>query len=163
MKRMNHKTVSALILFLFLFGCAAPTIPNFSHQPVYLGDPGDISKKIKNFQIIHDLTTEDGKIDYLIERIRSSNLSFIRNGETHSSSAAAVFLRAKIFWYQSRYHVPIHTASAFIDLVANRSTTTGRPYEVILANGTREKVETVLQSELDFLNQCLKTSCYTNS
>jgi hypothetical protein len=78
--------------------------------------------------------TEKGKIEALIRHIESlTDAKFIRNGIEYDSKAAGQFLRAK--WQANE--ASIKTAQDFIDNVATKSSTTGKPY-VIKLKGTGE-------------------------
>ena len=160
MKKFNFFLSLSLLV---LFGCASHSESSPIPQPpiyLYLTDEKNIPSAIRKFHDTRDLTTEEGKIDYLLGRVQSSGLSFIRNRETFPGPAAAAFLREKIGWYEGHFHVPIKTADAFVAHVAKGSTTTGLPYEVILGNGKYENLQRVLRNELDALNSCLEEFCY---
>ena len=69
--------------------------------------------------------TEQVKIERLIQAVESMNdASFVRNGSEYNAKHAAKFLRGK--WDAQRKEVL--TANDFIDKVATRSSTTGKPY-----------------------------------
>ena len=70
-------------------------------------------------------------IAYLIEEVASSQLTFIRNGENHSSEEAAKHIRKKYDYFKSRIESP----EDFIRLCASRSLVSGKPYLVVTPQG----------------------------
>jgi hypothetical protein len=102
-------------------------------------------------QARHPENVEFAKIEYLIDRIRHSENAFIRNGESYSPNVAARFLD----WKFQRRKKKIENARDFIDQVATVSSTTGKPYLVLLANGTALRVCDLLFNELNFLENRL--------
>lgn len=78
-------------------------------------------------------------IAYLIEKIASSELKFIRNDEEHSSEEAAQHIRQKYEHFKSR----IETPEDFIRLCASKSMVSGKPYLVVTHQG-RTPVESWL-------------------
>jgi hypothetical protein len=78
--------------------------------------------------------TEQAKIESLISTIESLNdATFVRNGSEYNAKNAAKFLRGK--WDANKED--IKTARDFIDKVATKSSTTGKPY-VIRPKGAAE-------------------------
>jgi hypothetical protein len=77
-------------------------------------------------QVVHaEELTEQAKIEALIQAVESMNdATFVRNGSEYNAKNAAKFLRGK--WDAQRKEVL--TANDFIDKVATRSSTTGKPY-----------------------------------
>jgi hypothetical protein len=67
----------------------------------------------------------------LIEIVRSSGITFIRNGERHTAAEAAAHLNDK--WRFARDE--ILTLDDFIDIAAARSWLSGKPYLVELPDG----------------------------
>ncbi|MBN1688517.1 MAG: DUF5329 family protein [Candidatus Omnitrophica bacterium] len=102
----------------------------------------------------HTRFTEQDKIDYLLSSTRISGAKFVRNGNQYDGSSAAKFLRWKMLHKQYR-NSPIRTADDFVNRVAVRSNKTGRPYEIILPDGRREKTVDVFRSELEALEKAL--------
>ncbi len=92
------------------------------------------------------------KIAYLIDRVRSSNREFIRNGEEFSSQKAASHLEFKYRVGYSR----VHSARDFIEGIAAGSMTTGEPYLVEIENDTFY-LRDVMLNELELLEQSLET------
>jgi len=74
----------------------------------------------------------DAKINGLISHIESlSDATFIRNGKEYTSANAAKFLRGK--WDANKKDVK--TPADFIDKVATKSSTTGKPYLIRFKDG----------------------------
>ena len=150
-----------LVFLLFCFGCASQEVPllsGFTQEgtPVCLADRGDIPAIVQKFYKTRDLTTEEGKIDYLLERLRSSKLVFFRNRVEYNGASAAEFLRWKLDRFRARYHMKIETAQDFVSQIASGSKTSGQPYAVVLSDGSRHNLQYVLQNELNALESCLK-------
>lgn len=75
---------------------------------------------------------ERDRIEQLLAGMeRETGVQFERNGRRVSGRDAARFLRAK--W--GRYGEGVDSAEAFIDRIASRSSTTGRPYRVCPVGG----------------------------
>ena len=123
--------------------------------PICLDSRDDIPAVVRKFFNSRDLTTEEGKIDYLIERIRDANLTFVRNRVEYDSASAATFLRWKLNRWKKK-GTKIDTAQEFISTISSGSTMSGQPYAIILQDGSRHNLQSVLQNELDALNFCLK-------
>ncbi|MEO8124204.1 MAG: DUF5329 family protein [Burkholderiales bacterium] len=88
---------------------------------------------------------EQARIDRLIHYVETQKrMVFVRNGKDHSCRDAALFLRAK--YAMMGEHVT--TAAQFIDQIASRSSTTGEPYKVRLADGRLLPAAKVLREEL---------------
>ncbi|HET7538006.1 MAG TPA: DUF5329 family protein [Candidatus Didemnitutus sp.] len=78
-------------------------------------------------------SAEDQKIEALLAYVgEHKDAVFIRNGSEYSAGTAVKFLRGK--WDRARDEVK--TARDFIDKVATKSSTTGKPYQIRLADGT---------------------------
>ena len=90
---------------------------------------------------------EKAKIEYLIERVRTSPYAFIRNGSEYTASQAAKHLGEK---YRVRKE-KIKTAEQFIQDVASRSSVSGQPYMIKLVDGTSYPTEEIFTNELDVL------------
>lgn len=92
--------------------------------------------------------TEDAKIDRLIEAIaRLRGATFVRNGAEHPAAEAADHLRAK----RREAGAKITSALDFIESLASRSSVSGEPYLVRLADGTTLRVGDYLRFRLDEL------------
>jgi len=155
------KPLILFFLLLTLQSCATAR-PALQHgfkadgTPVYLSDPVQIPDEIKKFYSKRDLSTEEGKIDYLIYRVQDSDLTFLRNREKYDGAAAAEFLRWKLPRHKNNYHVKVDTAEDFVSKIASESRMSGKPYAVIDSQGGRHHLQDVLQNELNLLNDQLK-------
>jgi len=75
---------------------------------------------------------ERAKIEALLAHVGSmKNAVFIRNGKEYDATAAAKFLRGK--W--EAHDKEIHSAAEFIEKVATKSSTSGKPYRIRLEDG----------------------------
>ncbi len=75
---------------------------------------------------------ENAKIQALIEEIRTLKDSrFIRNGKEYDAASAAKFVKAK--WEANQKDV--HTTADFVEKVATKSSTTGKPYLIRFKDG----------------------------
>ena len=119
-------------------------------------NPEGIPDLVRRFFETRDLTTEEGKIDYLLDRIRKSDLTFVRNKVEYNGREATDFLRLKTNRLEHRNHIKIRTAQDFISQVASGSRMSGQPYAVVLKDRTRHNLQNVLQNELNALEFCLK-------
>jgi hypothetical protein len=76
--------------------------------------------------------TPAAEIDALIDRVaQSKGVTFIRNGSEYTAADAAAHLQRKRKSAGNR----IRTPEQFIDKLGARSSMTGKPYRVRLANG----------------------------
>ncbi len=82
-------------------------------------------------------------VDFLISAVAESHLTFIRNGEKHTSEEAAEHIQMKYDYFRDR----IKTPEDFIGLCASKSILSGKQYLVITDNGTIP-VSTWLEQEL---------------
>jgi hypothetical protein len=69
---------------------------------------------------------EQAKIDALLERIRTSDATFVRNGVEYDGKKAAAHLKTKLFFAGSR----VQTAKDFVLGVASHSEQSGLSYEI---------------------------------
>ena len=153
-----------LLCVLSLTSCASggptPLLSGYSttrNEPVCFGGMSEIPSFVEKFYATRDLTNEEGKIDYLIERVRTANVTFIRNGEIFDGTHAAEFLRWKLDRLRARHHMQIDSAQDFVSKVAVGSRMSGKPYIVVLNDGSRYSMQQILQNELDQLEGCLKS------
>jgi hypothetical protein len=90
--------------------------------------------------------TEKDRIEALIRHVESlADAKFIRNGVEYDSKAAGQFLRAK--WKANES--AIKTAQDFINNVATKSSTTGKPYLIKLKETGEVKSGEYLTAELE--------------
>ena len=153
------KTFSLLLtLLLAISGCATsgPTLQSGidpAGNPICLTDCKEIPSAIDAYLKNHDLITEEDEIDYLFYRIRTSQRRFIRNGEEHDGGSAAQFLRWKIERHKQKFDDPIKTDEDFVLKILEGSKTTGKPYEVIMPDGTKHNLQFVMVNELNYLER----------
>ncbi|UTF59343.1 DUF5329 domain-containing protein [Gilvimarinus sp. DA14] len=88
--------------------------------------------------------SDEEEIQYLIDFVAESGVTFIRNGSEHSAREAAEHLQMK-YNRASRY---AKDAEGFIDNLASKSSITRRPYQVVLADGTMLNASDWLYSAL---------------
>ena len=154
---MNSKSFIFFILIIAMTGCASTAIPlgngtDLSGHPVCLTSCDQIPAVIEKYKIGHDLDTEESEIDYLFYRIRSSNVKFIRNGLEANGSSASEFLRWKIGWYEKAFGEKINTDENFVGKVLSGSQKTGKPYVIVLEDGTKHNMQPIMRNELNYLN-----------
>ena len=70
-------------------------------------------------------------IDYLLEYVRNSDVTFIRNNKEHTPEEAAGHIMKKYRHYRKK----IKTPEDFIRLSATKSTMSGRQYSIRTADG----------------------------
>lgn len=121
-----------------------------SNFTMLLSSEGDAAMAANQFLVKNINPTEQEKIDYLLERIKSSKVHFFRNNEQYDGSTAAKWLRWKMHHKQYAQD-PIKTAYRFVHEVADGSRQSGLPYQIIFTNGDYLKSEIVFQEELQLL------------
>ena len=88
---------------------------------------------------------EQSRIEKLIRYVESQRtLKFIRNGTEYTAEDAGKFLRGKLDAMGSE----VTTARQFIKRIASRSSMSGQPYHVRLADGQTLLAENFLEDEL---------------
>jgi hypothetical protein len=87
---------------------------------------------------------EQAKIDWLLEEIRNSKATFIRNGNEYDASKAVFHLKTKLLFAGRR----VQTVRQFIVGAASHSEETGKPYEIREPDGKQELMETWLLERL---------------
>jgi hypothetical protein len=89
--------------------------------------------------------TEDQKIEALIKHVAElKDAQFVRNDKEHDAKAAAEHLRKK--WDYAKKE--IKTARDFVDKIASKSSTTGKPYLIRFKNGREVKAGEYLLERL---------------
>ena len=73
----------------------------------------------------------DDSINYLLDYVTKSDVTFIRNGQTHTPQEAVAHIKAKYEHFKSE----IKTPEDFIRLSASKSLLTGQPYLVRTKDG----------------------------
>ena len=83
-----------------------------------------------------NIELEKKKINKLIEYVATANTSFYRNGDKHTSKEASSHMKFKynkaknlfiFFGPETKF-----TAIEFIDKIASKSSTTGKPYLIVI-------------------------------
>ena len=89
--------------------------------------------------------SEMAKIQYLIASVEAlEGAKFIRNGREYDVRAASNHLRLKLKTAGDK----VRTAEDFIKLCASKSSMTGEPYLIRLADGTTVKSEVFFRDKL---------------
>ena len=89
--------------------------------------------------------TETQKIEHLLRYVEGlKGAVFIRNGESHQPTEAAVHLRVK--WEKAGNKVK--TAIDFIEICASKSSMSGKPYTIKMPDGKELPARDVLLREL---------------
>ena len=89
--------------------------------------------------------SETAKIQYLIASIEAlEGAKFIRNGREHDARAASNHLRLKFKTLGDK----VKTAEDFIHLCASKSSLSGEPYLIRLADGSTVKSEIFFKDKL---------------
>ena len=88
--------------------------------------------------------SERAKIERLIELVRASKLTFVRNGKAYDANDAAEHLASKL----EHTPEPGMTARDFIDRVASYSSQSGEPYLLQRADGKTTPVHDWLVARL---------------
>lgn len=91
-------------------------------------------------------------ISYLIDYVGKSNVTFIRNGQSHTPAEAAAHIRAKYDHFKN----DIKTPEDFIRLAASKSLQTGKPYLVRTADGKEMHLDAWLTDALKHHRDQLK-------
>jgi len=68
------------------------------------------------------------EIEYLLQRVASSDAKFIRDGTQYSPQDAVALMRKKLSWAGDR----VKTADDFVSGIATKSSTNGKPYFIVL-------------------------------
>jgi len=88
---------------------------------------------------------EQSRIERLIRYVESQKaMKFVRNGSEYTPEDAGKFLRGKL----EAMGGEITTARQFIKRIASRSSMSGQPYHVRLADGQTVLAENFLEDEL---------------
>ena len=90
--------------------------------------------------------SETAKIQYLITSVEAlEGAKFIRNGREYDARASSAHLRLKLKLAGDK----VKTAEDFIKLCASKSSITGEPYLMRLADGTTVKSEVFFRNKLN--------------
>ena len=89
--------------------------------------------------------SDEDKINFVLNKIETSKVVFLRNGSEHSASDAADHLRRKMnnakkkFWFFGPERKI--TYKEFVEKIATKSSMSGKKYKVKLPNGRIISVE----------------------
>ena len=86
------------------------------------------------------------EIAHLIDFVRTSSCTFIRNGSDYTGSEAADHIQAKYEHFKDE----IRTVEDFIDRAASKSLTSGKPYEVRCAGKTIPAADWIRAEDADY-------------
>ncbi|HTH55385.1 MAG TPA: DUF5329 family protein [Cyclobacteriaceae bacterium] len=90
---------------------------------------------------------EKKKIDFLLHQIEQLKAAkFWRNGISYSPVEAVDYLRMKMNWNDRAR--PIKSAKDFIERIASKSTISGKPYFIQMADGKRIETKVFLEQKL---------------
>jgi hypothetical protein len=70
-------------------------------------------------------------VEQLLAKVEKSDATFIRNGDSHDGKAASEHMRRKYEHFKKK----IKTPEDFIDLCANKSELSGKPYQIKTKDG----------------------------
>ncbi len=90
------------------------------------------------------ISNETEKIEKLIQTVRESGITFIRNGAEYTSIEAADHITMK--WENAKSE--IKTVDQFIQNIASKSSSTGNVYQIKLKDGTIINAEDWLKKQL---------------
>jgi len=94
-------------------------------------------------------TAADTEIRALIQAVAESGCEFNRNGSVHSAEAAAEHLELKY----SRGKRYAHSAEAFIERLASKSSWSGKPYQMVCDGEEQPAGEWLTATLEEFRNQ----------
>lgn len=86
------------------------------------------------------------EITHLIDFVRHSSCTFIRNGSEYSGDAAADHIQAKYEHFKDE----IRTVEDFVDRAASKSLVSGKPYEVRCAGKTMPAADWIRAEDADY-------------
>jgi hypothetical protein len=104
--------------------------------------------------VAHTFATEslEQTVGYLIDYVGKSNVTFIRNGVSHTPAEAVDHIKAKYEHFKSE----IKTPEDFIRLAASKSLQTGKPYLVRTPDGKEMHLDAWLTDALKHHRDQLK-------
>lgn len=94
------------------------------------------------------------EIEHLLNYITGSDVTFLRNGDSHQAGEAAEHIRKKYDYYLNK----VFTAEDFIRLSATKSALSGKVYYIKLSDGTRTSNSEWLLAELKSYRQAYKAN-----
>ncbi len=87
----------------------------------------------------------ENSINYLLDYVAKSNVTFVRNGQPHTPQEAVNHIKAKYEHFKNE----IKTPEDFIRLSASKSLLTGQPYLVRTADGKETQLDSWLTAALN--------------
>ena len=84
------------------------------------------------------------EVDYLLDYVRKSNVTFIRNGQEYTPTEAVDHLQKK----RQHFAKEIKSAEDFVTVAATKSLVSGQPYLIKTKDGSTEKCSLWLLNEL---------------
>jgi hypothetical protein len=147
MKAMKMRSFFVIVLAVSF--CPIPAaFSGMANIPrICLTECTQVPSEIEKYTKMHPIKTERDEINYLLYRIRTSHVKFIRNGSEFDAAKAAAFLRWKIAWYQQRHGEKIDNDEKFVAKILKGSETTGEPYRVLFPDGKRVNMQLVMLNE----------------
>lgn len=103
-----------------------------------------------------DSLSEAQKIEALLQAVKVSDVTFIRNGKDYPALEAYEHLQMKLKKAQGSWFAPKKdkwTASLFIEKVASRSSMSGDPYLIRSKDGRTVEAKVWLQEKLREMNE----------
>ena len=95
-------------------------------------------------------TAEMARVERLLSALATRHdVRFVRNGKDYDNDSAVAFLRGKL----RAMGGDLKTAEEFVDKLATRSSTTGKPYLVRLSDGRESGAGEFLRAELNRLDR----------
>ena len=148
---MNKKFYVFLILVLLQAACRQAR----SETEFFLIPSTNDNPALKDFSgTTRVQDNEKLKIHYLIEAVRHSSYTFIRNNKDYDGNKAAEHL----LWKYRQAGKKIKTARGFIASAASNSLQTGEKYLFRGPDGKTHPLKDALENELTRLEETLKTS-----
>jgi len=113
-------------------------------KTLFLQENREMVQDLSSPGVIEPSQFERQKILYLLKRVESSPLTFIRNGKYYTGPQAARHFR----WKYRRGMGRIPTAEQFIESIASRSMASGKLYLVKNSDGKAYPLKDILRNEL---------------
>ncbi len=101
---------------------------------------------LTNAAPVASCTDLESSVEYLMDQVARSELTFVRNGNPHTGPEAAEHMRKKY----DHFRKDIYTPEDFIRLAATKSLLSGKPYTIVTTAG--QEVPTA-----DWLRAALRT------
>jgi len=138
------------------WSCATQPLGNgltVNGEPIYLHLSPLHQKDVLDYRENNFFDPEDerSKIDFLIDRIRTSPCTFIRNGKEIDGKDTRDFTLWKM--RRPRWRGKVHTAQDFVDIILKGSIMSGKPYAIALPDGSKHNLQPVVAHELRALEE----------